>query len=60
MEAIRNFRNMGYCTIKILDDDFGTINIVESPDTYMANGQNKLTLETGNSLRTAVDEQHSQ
>ena len=38
MEAIRNFGNMGYCTIKILDDDFGTINIVGSPGTYMANG----------------------
>ena len=36
MEAIRNFGNMGYCTIKILDDDIGTINIVESPGTYMA------------------------
>ena len=60
MEAIRNFGNMGYCTIKILDDDIGTINIVGSPGTYMTNGQNKLTLESGNSLRTAVDEQHSQ
>ena len=36
MEAIINFGDMGHCTIKILDDDIGTINIVESPGTYLA------------------------